>query len=210
MFSIQKAPFKLGEYMAGTDLDGNLINQEWLGQRFVFQPSDMAYTAAGRNIRLRRHGTPLHVVVMRNGSGGALLPTYVVSPDASADADADPTGIGIIPLLGRVSGNVGTKGKLGLIVDEFLPTAGVPDKALFFCVYRGPVTVRMPATANYTTNPAVGSLMIAQAAGRAVVQDAAAVATALDQTCNLLGRALRATTSANDGGTLLIHACVNF
>lgn len=209
MFSISKAPFKLGDYLPGTDLDGNLINQEWLGQRFVVQPSDMAYTAAGRNIRLRRHGTPLHVVIMRNSSGGALLPTYVVSPDASA-ADADPTGIGVIPFLGRVSGKVGTKGKIGLVVDEFLPAAGVPDKALFFCVYRGIVTVRMPATANYTTDPAVGSLMVAQADGRAVVQDASTVAAALDQTCNLLGRALRATTSANDGGTLLIYASVNF
>jgi len=114
-------------------------------------------------------------IAVKNTSGGALLPGSVAKFKAGA-------------ILSEVDGVATTSTLLMGIVDEYLPSAGVPANEVFWLVVRGPSTVTKTATS--------------VAAGDAYGLSATAGSAAAKSTNPLLGYAIA--TSATTSGRLLV------
>ena len=204
-----RAPFSLGETMAGVDSDAVEINEDWIGHVQWFYPNDMDDTGAN-GVKRRRTNKPVRCVCLRNRSGGTLGGSDIVRMSTS-EPSASPYGANTIPALEEVAGLTASIGQFGVIVDEFVPAAGVASLALFWAVLDGPVKARLPANGGWTTNLVPGDLVVANAAGAVVEATSASSAVAFLHAVNLIGRALetRATTG-DDDGLVLINACIRW
>jgi hypothetical protein len=140
---------------------------------------------------------PVECIAVKNVSGGALLPGSVVKFKAAATANQFSGGI-----LGEVDATATTANALpaanGLIgvVDEYLPSAGVADKEVFWLVISGPTTVTKTAT----------SVDAGAVVGTSATAGSAAAHTA--NTTTLVGYAL--VTSATTKGRILVRTMAGF
>lgn len=119
-----------GTYYAGQSINlSDLKGSELEGREIMFEDVVLSGIPGALVPRLKnRH---VCVRVFRNMSGVALLPKEVVFADPAAQT--------------RVIGRVNTNAKaLPVLVDEFLPTAGVPAGDLFYGVVRGPALAKTP------------------------------------------------------------------
>jgi hypothetical protein len=136
-------------------------------------------------------------IAVKNVSGGALLPGQVVKFKAAATSGQFSGGI-----LGEVDATATTANALpaanGLVgvVDEYLPSAGVPNNEVFWLVVRGPATVVKSST----------SVSAGAAYGTSTTAGEAAAHTA--GTTSLVGYAI--TTSATTTGRLLVRTMAGF
>lgn len=133
----EDVPFQLGESFRGTDNDGNTINETWLGTRAAFDAIDRSTTGLTTG-RSRLTGDTVCAIMLRNTSGAALLPKRFVLLDVTAgygnfkNADGYAHDLAIGPCV---------------LVDPYLPTAGVADDDIFWGIYKGPATALTPTIA---------------------------------------------------------------
>jgi len=148
-------PFPLGTFLDDTDSAGNYVRNQWQGRVFSL-PSDTVPVAGAS--ASRRSGMNWTVMCVRNVSTIALVPSRVAKLKATTDG---------ISTLHEVSGyaNVIATPNVG-IVDEFLPAAGVPNKALFWLFIGGPVYVRTPPLqADFNSSIAIDGPLVSAASG---------------------------------------------
>jgi hypothetical protein len=196
-------PFALGETYRGEDEDGNLINPHWLGQGFMHKipaASGSKKTPSGRYIG---------AVALRNEAGFALLPKRLGSLTVTAG----------YYLVESVDGyTIGLFENNCVVIDPYLPSAGVADDAIFWGIVSGPVPILTAhAGAGFPADIAVGDLIVASTvnttngnstAGRigGVTLPGQTGATAsLNAALGAIGRALSARTTGETGADLLVN-----
>jgi hypothetical protein len=199
----ENPPFGRGQtYYNGGTIDSNdLKGQELEGQEFWFP--DVDWTASGVGAKPKRSERMIKVRVVRNTSGGALLPKRI----ARFEADGLEYGA-------RVDGMTRTTAERGYPIDEFLPDAGVPNNDLFYVVVEGPAMVLTPLEGDANNVFSVGTVIVAltaatsgaTTAGRARPQDLTGATAVLgDNIQNRIGRALSAKTTGNTNADLLVE-----
>ncbi len=203
-------PFELGETLSGRDADLNLINLPWLGQAF-FHPANRR--GGPRASKARHTGKGIWAVALRNTSAGALLPKRLATlAYASAGVVAIETADGYADL---------TAEQRCVIVDPFLPAAGVAANDIFWGVINGRTTVTTTLGGGAATNIAVGAPLIAATAATSGATTAGRVQNitlpgqtgatdAFSMAKNLIGHALSARTTNETGADLLIDACIRY
>jgi hypothetical protein len=199
----ENPPFARGAtFYEGATIDSNNlggINLE--GQEWVFEDIDL--NAAG-STKKSRTGLQVTCRIVRNVSGIALLPKRAVRYQATAGNYG-----------GRVDGyTTTTAAPFAGVVDEYLPSTGVPANDLFWIVVKGP-TLMLPdlaAGANNVIN--IGDALVAltaatsqaTTAGRVAPQDlTGATAPLANQVQNKFGHALTARTTANTTLDVLVN-----
>jgi hypothetical protein len=195
----ESPPFSRGEtWYNGETIDANNLGGLNLeGKEYVFED-----TAPSNMFTSRGLGFPVHVRVVRNASGGALLPKRLVKLDAAGYYGRRASGYANVTAEGPV-----------YPVDEFLPAAGVPDKDLFYVVISGPALVKTSLAGNAENFFAVGDRLVALTAATSGATTAGRVAPAsltgatqvlADAVGNYIGRALSAATTANTNSDVLV------
>ena len=224
------APFQPGEYLENTLLQGT----EHEGKEFFFldllpgtsgersgkfrQASDGDLTT-DRKIAMRAR----LLRVVRNVSG-VTLPVAgrlcILGRDAAKNVSgATPTNhaVGSTRVYGLARmGKAGTSGPVWCRPgDEFLPSAGVPNNALFYVVMRGPAKIYMPITA-LPSDLAQGDLVCAMTAATSAVTngisgggrfdkfDATATTYPAGAFMNIVGAALEAMSSQATTGNVQV------
>jgi hypothetical protein len=203
-------PFELGETLSGKDADGNLINREVLGKVFEF-PANQLDVASIRGSKKRRTGRMVTAVALRNVAGFALLGKRVARLSRIAGYDLVEAADGYCDSLAE---------KQCVIVDEFLPSAGVADDDIFWGIIGGPVTVLSAFTgAAFNGDIAVGDQLVGATASTTGTSDAGrlsnvtmnattGITDAFSMAANLIGVALSARTTGETNSDLLINACI--
>jgi hypothetical protein len=191
-------PFDVGKtfYDGGSIDSANLGGQHLEGKEYWVEdnnPSDNT-SRSGRLRKLR---------IVRNVSGVALLPKYLVQFDTTAGKFGQ-----------QVSGYSGTDNMKAYPVDEYLASAGVPDDDLFYIVCEGPAMCVTSLTGDAQNNFAVGDHMVAATgagttaattAGRIEqIPTGAATDVLRDSVANRVGVALTARTTDNTDTDTLI------
>jgi len=194
-------PFRRGEYESSEDLS-HLQGREW-----HFEDLDYSQTSGAK---LHRSGKMVTCRLVKNSSGGALLPKRLAAFSTTAGANNHG---------GVVTGYTATDYERGYPVDEYLPAAGVPDGAYFYIVTGGPATVKLPlAGTGFNGDISVGGVLVALTAVTAGATTAGRVANQnitgstqtsdysfiLKQAENYIGRALSAATTGNTNSDLLV------
>jgi hypothetical protein len=189
------AVFGRGEYIAFNPADTTSY-QTMEGEEFEYEDRDWAATGPVKPLRTNQM---VRVRVVRNNSGIALLPKRIA----------------IVKLTGtygnQVDGYVRLTGGRGYPIDEFLPAAGVPDKALFYIVVKGPgvCLTDIAAGISIVVGDYVNSLTAASSqattAGHVVLQDlSGATALLAAQVQNRIGAAMTARTTAETNTAILV------
>jgi len=140
-----------------------------VGTRKVFRDENPKTGALNSN-------RTVECIAVKNTSGSALVPGAVAKFKDAA-------------ILSEVDGLATTSTALMGVVDEYLPTAGVPDGEIFWLVVKGPSTVTKTSTS--------------VAAGAAYGLSATAGSAAAQSTNPLLGYAIA--TSATTSGRILVR-----
>lgn len=139
-FMQEDAPFQLGETFQGTQtIDGTTttINEHILGTRHAFPHVDYSRTGL-TTPRSLLSGAKICAIAVRNTSGITLLPKRLVLLDVTA-------GYGMLKNCDGY-GHDQTIGPV-VLVDPWLPSAGVADDAIFWAIYKGPAMCLTPAVA---------------------------------------------------------------
>jgi hypothetical protein len=207
----ESPPFPLGESYKGTDDAGNVINTEWLGQTFIH-----TFRNTGVAIRGNKNpntNAPIRAVALRNTYGAALLPKRLVRRDLTA---------GYAGLHKAAFYNATLNNALVVMVDPYLPTAGVANNDIFWGILGGAVTALTP-TVNTAFNGdiAVGGLLVAATAANSTTTIAGRVANrtitnatdaqgAQDGAAGIIGWALSARTTENTNADILIFMNRNY
>ena len=205
---VNNQPFELGETLAGTDADGNLINADKLGLVYEFPASDLS----GTTPKKRRTGKPIKAIALRNLSGARLYGKRIARCNKTA-------GYALVQSVDGYS-TVLNDGP-AVIIDEFIATVGVAANDIFWGIVSGPVTVLTPlagATFNATgiavgdnlvaaTGSTTGATSSGRIAGHALA-NATDAAGAFAGAANRIGHALSARTSGETNSDLLIDACI--
>lgn len=197
----ENPPFLPGEtYFGGATISADdvtatkyLEGKEWVSEDLDYSVQGAKALRSGKLVRRR---------CVRNNSGIALLPKRL----AQLEATAGDYG-------GRVDGYADVTSERAYPIDEFLPTAGVPDDDLFWIVVEGPATclTDLAGGANNVLN--VGEAVVAltaatsqaTTAGRVRPIDLNVATTALgDAIRHTIGRALSAKTTANTNADVLV------
>ena len=195
------APFELGETLDGTAADGTtLINDHWLGA--VFEIPAQALSGAQVRAGKKRHvARPLKAVIMRNTSGGVLLGKRLGKLDVSATNSA-------YDFFKNVTGYATDLAESNVvIIDEFLPSAGVADDDIFWAIIEGPVTVKTCNASLLTT--AIGDKLgsgTGSTSGNTVSGGVNKIAAPTAD--DLIGTALSARTTNETGEDMLINATI--
>lgn len=179
------APFQRGTtFYQGRTIDtSNYDGVELEGMRRTFEDIDL--TAAGA--KTRRTSRLVVCQIVRNTCGIALLPGDLVTLST-----ANPP---------RVNGNVITAAAARcVLVDEYLPSGGVPNGDLFWAVIRGPGMAKTPPVAGgFSATIAAGDVLVA-ATGSAA--STAAAATTNDN-ASVAKQVFAAPTDANSTATFV-------
>lgn len=194
-------PFGRGEYSTA-DLS------HLLGREYQFE--DVDYTVSSSNIgaKKNRSGKMVTCRLVRNDAGFALEPKrLVIFSTAVEEFNA------------VVDGYARTGAVRSFPVDEFIPSAGVPDGAYFYIVVKGPAMILTPiAGAEFNGDISIGTRIVAltaatsgaTTAGRGAVMNITGSSQATDYTFlmdNVIGRighALSAKTTGNTNADLLV------
>lgn len=115
----ENAPFGRGEYETTSGAHDNVIGR-------VYEFPDRLYSSSTTpGIKAGRLGSMVKCMLVKNSAGAALLPKRLVVRKTGTT--------------GEVDGYTDVSGERALgLVDEFLPTAGVPSNAYFYIVVEGP------------------------------------------------------------------------
>jgi hypothetical protein len=154
------------------------------------------------NPRNHRTGHIIRLRLVKNSSGVALLPKYLVTFKAGTNRT-------------EVDGYARTTaadGKSVVPVDEFLPSTGVPNGEYFWVVVHGPAMCYMPASevADITEEDVLVALTAAASthsttAGRVAKQDLTGATAVLGNQVNgAFGRALSAKSSSSTNSNILV------
>jgi hypothetical protein len=195
MAKSENPPFARGEY----DDTGAFVHL--LGRDWEIEDEDWGSSSPGA--KPTRSGKLVTIRLVKNESGTTLLPKHLVRYSTTA---------------GEYGHVVDGDCRLAAedwagVVDEFLPSAGVPNNGYFYIVTKGPTTVLTPvAGAAFPEDIAVGSLLVAATAanstggttsGRVGVANITASTQAVtygliqDPIINAVGRALSAATTGH-------------
>lgn len=150
--------FPLGETIQGT-MDGNIVNRELEGAEAVITFEQGL--GGGPELFEERVRHPAVVRIIRNTSGGALLPGEI----ATLDIEEGVSG------LGHADAKSSANDKHVVIVDPTLPAAGVADDDLFIGFVKGPTKIKFPSGGLTLTG---GNLLRAGASGRAALAETGA------------------------------------
>lgn len=192
------APFPRGKTF-GTTLATDGV--QWEGYEKYFMDYD--YSQAVGPIPIRSNRMVL-CRVMRNAAATALEPKRLVSLKAGTYNK-------------HVDGYADVFAERAVVVDEFLPSAGVPVNDLFWAVVEGPSLISTSLAADAGNVITEGQLLVAATAatsgattsGRIRSPDytgANSTGSALgDQLANAIGRAMSARTTANTGGAASLN-----
>ena len=144
---------ELGQTMPGTDSSGNLINGQFLGTIKKFTANRLLNAASGVK-PIASYG-PIYAVVLRNASGGALLPKRLAKC-------YQVKGYGLIE---KVSGYTTALYDAPCVaIDPYLPDAGVAANDLFLGIFRGPTILTTPtASGSIVASATVGLPLVASA-----------------------------------------------
>jgi len=213
---ITAPPMPLGESLDGKDADGNLQHEDKLGMIHTFA----AYPQTGGPNRNKAPftGRPITAVLLRNTSGLTMLGKRLVQIDRTA-------GYATTKNFDGYSSTLANRGVA--LLDPYLPTAGVVDDDIAWCIVGGPAPVLLPLVASdHTADIAVGSELVAATgtttavttSGRithvrftnATAGETGAGFNAYNMAAGLLGRAMSARTSQETtaGADLLVDWCI--
>lgn len=158
-----------------------LEGTECLFQDGVDQPAKPDTKRSGRT-RLAR--------LVRNTSGGALLPKRVVKWETGYRGT-------------RVDGYTATTAaEAAGVVDDQLPAAGVADDDLFWIFRKGPTIVKTGITSEVIAD---GDLLVAKTgAGTASGRPLVGTAATSEHVLNRIGKAMSAATAGNTDSDLLV------
>lgn len=190
MSSSQNLPLARGEYDDASRM-GGLVGHEWVVDDR--DPDDLTNRRSEHQVTLR---------LVKNSSGVALLPKYGVTFKAGTKRTE----------VDGYSRTTAADGKSVVLVDEFLPAAGVPDGAYFYVVVHGPAMALMPAsqTADVAEEDVLVALTAAASthsttAGRVTPQSLAGATTPLGNQINgAFARALSAKSSSSTNSDILV------
>lgn len=195
----ENPPFERGNYDSASALD-TLRGKTW-------EFEDVVLNASAIGAKPVRTGRAVTVMLVKNGSGFALLPKRLVTYSTSAGE------------VGIVKGYIATTAGRCYPVDEYLPAAGVPDGSYFYIVVKGPAIVLAPlAGSEFNGDVSIGTNLVgltaattgATTAGRAAVQNITGSTQAADYTflvnqiMNVVGKALTARTTGNTNSDILV------
>jgi hypothetical protein len=198
MVGEENPPFPRGETFFGTSETVDTTSGAHLeGKEFQFRDVDPRSVGSGD-----RTGRVVTCRVVRNMSGTTIYGGYLCTFRATAGKFG-----------GQVDGLVDTSAELCYPADEYLPSAGVRDKDLFYIVVGGPALIKTPLSGDANNVFSVGSMVVgltaatsgATTAGRAVAQDLTGATAPLGNNVqNRIGVALSAATTANTNSTILV------
>lgn len=186
---VNQPPFELGSTMKGTDSSSGssvLINTTVLGTFHEFP--DVDYSLGASSTRSLLSGMTIKAIALRNEFGAALLPKRVVLLTATAgrylytsvNGYARPYSIGPC-----------------VVVDPYLPSAGVADDDIFWGLYAGPAICLTPsAGADF-------------AGGDIAVGNALVAATGSTSGNSTSGRVTNITLAGQTAGTAALTAAIN-
>jgi hypothetical protein len=202
----ENPPFDRGQsYFNGGTVDDTL-GAQLLGKEWVFEDRD----PASMTIRTNRD---VRVRAVRNDAGFNVLPKRLAQLNAAGDT---------------ITGYAAVNPQDGYPIDEYIPSAGIPDGDILYVVVDGPAMVSTGLAADATNVIAAGDRVCAATAatsgattaGRVVVQDLAADLTGgsdvtstsvndallalANQIQKAIGVAMSAKTTANTAADLLI------
>lgn len=152
-----------------TTTAADLGGQNLEGREYEFEPNSQAQETGPykSTVGVDPSGRPIRVKAVRNVSGANLKPKRVVKFQAVSTASLSTT-----PYEGRVDGYVtSVSDRPAGVVDEFLPSAGVPNNDVFYIVIDGP-TVVTQAAGSIATALNVGDRVVAATAGTTSTDDA--------------------------------------
>jgi hypothetical protein len=202
MAHTENPPFQRGTtWNDGRTIDSsNLGGPQLEGTEWEFE--DIDYSSVGA--KAQRTNRKVRCRIVRNASGIALLPKRVVRFKNTAGNDR----------VGQVDGyTTTTAADFAGVVDEWLPSAGVPANDLFYIVIEGPTRTLTDIAGDADNVFSVGDVVVAltaatsqaTTAGRVGPQDlTGATALLANQVQNRIGTALSAKTTANTNADLLI------
>jgi hypothetical protein len=134
MQSLQNFP-GLGNAISGKDSDGTLRNDKFLGGLRWFESLDrdrIAMLPRGLD-----DGAWICAILLRNTRGSALLPGNLGALNVAGSGDSD--------LYTEVTGYATAAWmRTVVLIDPWLPAAGVPDDDLFWGIIKGPAPGRSP------------------------------------------------------------------
>lgn len=203
-------PFQLGETFKGKDADGNTINETVLGTRCAFEVIDRTTTGLTTG-KTRLTGDTVCAIALRNTSGIALLPKRLVLLDVTAgygmfkNADGYAHDLAIGPCV---------------LVDPWLPTAGVADDEIFWGIYQGPAMALTPTVAaDFNAAISAGAPLVAatgttsgnSTGGRVsniTLPGTTAGTVAFSMARNMIGYALSARTTDVTNSDILVRMAV--
>ena len=191
--SIVNGPFERGTYET-TD------QSSFAGRVFLFD--DLLYNSNPTGAITKRTEHLVEAVLVKNDSGAALLPKRLVVWKTSGN-------------LTLVDGySAATAAHVAGVVDEFLPSAGVPNGAWFWMVRKGPALCLTDLAGGANNSIALHAYLVAltaatsgaTTAGRVNTQDLTG-ATALlgNQVQNRFGKALSARTTGQTNADILVY-----
>lgn len=198
---------ELGRTYTGTDQNGNLCNEEKLGTKHTFYTPASSSSIRGGKTPVGK-GAQITAILMRNTAGFALLPKRLGHVSVVAGYAGLNEVDGYMTVLG--SGP-------HVVIDPYLPTAGVPDDDLFWAIVGGPVECLTPmAGADQGSDIAVGNHLIASTgtttgattSGRVAkitIANATDATGAVAQIPGIFGRALSARTTAETNSAILVQ-----
>lgn len=203
-------PFGLGETLKGKNADGDTINETWLGTRVAFEHIDRSTTGLTTG-KSRLSGDTVKAIVLRNTSGITLLPKRLVLLDVTAgygmfkNADGYAHDLAIGP---------------AVLVDPWLPSAGVADDEIFLGIYEGPALCLTPTVAaDFNAAIAAGAPLVAatgttsgnSTGGRVsniTLPGTTAGTVAFSMARNMIGYALSARTTDVTNSDILVRLAV--
>lgn len=173
-----------------------LLGKEWVFEDVDYTNDETHTLRSGNNVRCR---------VVRNISGGALLPRTLVTPAATGTS-------GYSGYFNEVDGNARTTAVKCYPVDEWLPAAGVRDDDIFFVVVQGPCTLLTDLAGGANNSISVGDNLVgltaatsgATTSGRVAPADFSGATSLLaNQIVNRIGRAMSAKTTGQTNDSIL-------
>jgi hypothetical protein len=202
----------LGETLKGKDADGNLINEDKLGQICYFDYKTLRRDAS------RASGKPIGAVLLRNTSGITLLGKRLGQLDRTPG----------LAMNHNVDGYSTTLANAGIVlIDPWLPAGGIADDEIFWGLFAGTALILLPLVASdHTADIAYGDFLVgatgtttgATTSGRVThVRFTAATAgntlngfDGFRMMANGIGRALSARTSQETtaGADLLVNLAI--
>lgn len=148
---ISAPPMQLGQVLDGKDADGNLTNEDKLGIIHTF-PAE-TFTGGPTRSKTVKTGKAIVAVLIRNTSGGALLGKRLGQLDRTAG----------YAMTKNVDGYSTTNNNRGVVlIDPYLPAAGVADDDIFWGIIGGPAPCLVPlAGAGFNGDIAVNAALVA-------------------------------------------------